>query len=133
MLRLGAGPLTRALGQGKIIVYSMLAMILAYLTIAMGGGMGMILFAGALCGVAWALSGPMINAMVFKLVPDSRKGVANSTYAIMGDLGSAIGAAIWGLLAQGFTYQIMYMGAAVSMIPALLLYFRKIKPDERLK
>ena len=132
-IRLFAGPVIKMLGRSRIILYSILSFVVCYLCVAKGGNIGLIILAGAICGLAFGLAGPLLNAMVFELVPDERKGVANSTYAMLGDMGSGLGAFVWGMVAQGLSYSAVFVGAALCAIPALLIHVFKIIPDKRLQ
>ncbi|HXG40587.1 MAG TPA: MFS transporter [Candidatus Limnocylindrales bacterium] len=117
--RIGRWP-TIALGCGTALVGLTLA--------TLGGGLGGLLVAGALYGVATALVTATVSAMTMESVPPERAGSAMATYSVGYQLGASIGGAAWGTVIAVAGYPWPFVGGAAMVGCCLLLAARRRRP-----
>jgi len=60
-------------------------------------------------------------------VNHSRRGAANATFFLGFDLGIGVGAILWGIIAENFGYQLIYLLAIIPAIVGALVYINSIK------
>lgn len=82
----------------------------------------MVIIAGVLFGVAFAIIHPIVQAWALTLVPEEKKATANSMLLIFIDLGLTIGSIGLGFIAKRFGYSMTYRLSAVIMLVILVLY-----------
>jgi len=94
----------------------------------MPGALRTVLFcASALAvGTGCGFCMPIFQAMVTLMVPMTRQGVANATYATVFEFGIASGIAVTGLLTEYFSFPAIYMGSAVWSVLCALVFFRSV-------
>lgn len=63
-------------------------------------------------------------------VNPSRRGAANATFFLGFDLGIGAGAIIWGIIAEGFGYQLIYLLGIIPAIVGALVYIKSIKKSK---
>ena len=105
-----------------LIVPGYLLMAAGCALIAMAQNMIPICIAGALYGVGFGAAMSSAQLAAIRSVDTSRRGVANSTYYVGGDIGLTLGAYAAGALAAGVGYTVMYYIIAASSILTLILY-----------
>lgn len=74
---------------------------------------------GAIC--------PTINTMMFKRCSVKRRGTASAAYFASIDSGFAIGALLFGVIADKLGYDIVYWGAALFIIAAAVIYLLHLR------
>lgn len=82
-----------------------------------------LLAAGVLIGVGWGSVQVSGQALSFKVTPSHRAGLAASTFFIFIDVGTAIGAFIFGLVIPLAGYRGMYITAAIIAFACMFLYY----------
>lgn len=127
-VRLVNGKLVGKFGAPVMISFGIICMAASYIFISAAQGMSFIIIAGFLCGIGFGISAPLINAAVFRMVSPERKGIANATYAIFGDLGNGAGAFAWGFVSQTVSYCAIFIGSAISAAIAAILHLIKLVP-----
>ncbi len=85
--------------------------------------------AALLNGLGFGIYAPAVYAMAVNLVPPDRRSASNAMVVSAMSLGSGIGAALCGRLADMAGYRAMYVAAAVIMLVPLALFFLKVIPD----
>jgi predicted MFS family arabinose efflux permease len=55
-------------------------------------------------------------------VPPERRGAATATYFLFLDLGLGLGFVLWGLVAQSYGYELMYLAAIIPSLLSLFVY-----------
>ncbi|MCL1830020.1 MAG: MFS transporter [Oscillospiraceae bacterium] len=68
-----------------------------------------------------------LQTMMLMNAPPERRGIANSTYFLSNDIGVAIGAPLWGLLADNIGTKYIYLLAPIFPIAALIYFTRLSK------
>ena len=87
--------------------------------------------AGATAGVANGISGPVMQATVVRMAPESRRGAAMATYIFPLDVGLAVGSFVWGVVVDNSGYRAMYAGSIGCLLAAIALaaiLLRKVGP-----
>ena len=115
IFRLLAGTLAKKTGEAKIILTGCVCLIGANLIIAHANTAMPIIAAGILTGIGIGITTPVLNSLVFKIAKPERKGVANSNYLLINDIGMGFGASFWGLTSQYAGYTVTYTLSAVCV------------------
>jgi MFS family permease len=97
----------------RLVTAGIILVVAATLMIAFTHEISMIIAASILFGVGMAISTQILQVIIMELVPESRRGVANSTYMLFGDIGMGIGAAIWGVTSVYGGYTITFILSAL--------------------
>lgn len=80
-------------------------------------------------GFGFGVTAPSIQTMIINLAPASRRGTANSTYFIALDLGSGIGMLVGGMIANIWSYKVLYLVAVALIFISFLLFLRLVKKN----
>lgn len=131
--RLVGGKVFDRNGPRKVAFYGYALVMVGFLCLwatafAMPNAARMFLFlAGAfITGMGGGFCMPVFQAMVSLMVPMSRQGVGNATYATVFELGIASGIALTGLLSEYLTFPTIYLISGLWMIPSALYFFRSV-------
>lgn len=81
-----------------------------------------------LLGIGFGIMFPAMNSLYINLAPNCKRATATSTYLTAWDVGIGIGIAAGGLIAQHFTFYMVYMIGAVLCIISLLFFVHKVTP-----
>ncbi|WP_081976294.1 MFS transporter [Ureibacillus manganicus] len=92
------------------------------LLLGFAASMWMVIVAGVLFGIAFAVIHPISQAWALTLVPPEKKATANSMLLIFIDSGMAIGSVLLGILAGRVGYGMMFSFTAAIMVIILVLY-----------
>lgn len=126
LVQLIARPLTGRLadkfGFSAIMLPGLAFMAISMLILAFASNLGMFVAAGISYGLGFGSTHPTLNAILIKLCPPERRGVGNATFFSAMDIGIGTGAILWGIVSQiaGFTY--VFVGAAICVVVASVLY-----------
>lgn len=85
------------------------------------------LMAGFIYGIGFGAIQPALQAMSVRKVDNTRRGAANATFFLGFDLGIGAGAILWGIVAEHFGYQFIYLLAIIPAIAGALIYIRSIR------
>lgn len=120
---LGTKYLYRRYGNRDLAVWGQVAMIAMFMTLAWADGVGGLLAAFALAGVASALIDTSTNSVFMDLENSSGRDVANVMYAVNsgGTVISALGCGA--LISLGMDYRWVLLVGAVVMAPFLIATF----------
>ena len=126
-VRIIGGRLADNYGPSWIILPGMLILALSLAILAFAASMNVFLIAAVLFGFGFGAVQPTLNAIMIKLCPINRRGVGNATMFSAIDIGIGLGSILWGFIAEalGFTY--IYLGSAVSVFLALIVYSLMVK------
>lgn len=104
----------------------------AYLMISEAAALPLILLAGLCSGIGEGMALPTVNAAVFRMAPPGREGAANATFGIFTDIGTSLGAILWGGIYtsdnSGLIFQLA-AGAAVCTALVSTLIFRRVRKE----
>jgi len=117
------GRLSDKKGFDIVMLPGILCVLATMLILFSAHTMPMFLLAGFVYGVGLGAVQPTLQSMAVKHVPPFRRGAANGTYSTGFDLGIGLGSALWGLLAQAYGYNMLYLWASVPALIALVIYF----------
>lgn len=79
----------------------------------------------------WATFKSLAQSMVVKLAPQTRIGLANSTFFIAANLGIGISPPLLGLLEPKFGFSGVYIASALVIVVAMFLYYKLVSPKFR--
>jgi MFS family permease len=107
-----------------VITIGLLSLLAGVVLVVLSRTMAIFLVAGALVGVGLGFSIPTLQALAVRWVSPDRRGAATGTYLVAFDMGFGVGAIIWGLVAQGLGYRVMYLTTLIPLALAAVIYFR---------
>lgn len=128
LTRLFTGKLVKRFGDKNLIFAGLGLFFAALVVLAFSYGTVPVAAAGILAGFGLGIATPLINALVFRFAPEDRRGVANSTFGLMGDLGTGAGGALWGGVTQYAGYTAAYLLSAASVLAAGVLHAARLAP-----
>lgn len=81
-----------------------------------------------LLGTGFGIMFPAMNTLYINLAPNNQRATATSTYLTAWDVGIGIGIATSGLIAQHFTFYMVYLIGALLCIVSLVFFVQKVTP-----
>lgn len=114
------GRLADRKGHHLVLVPGLILCTLTLVIIYFASSLPAFIFAGFVYGMGFGAVQPSMQALSVLFVPPERRGAATATYFLFLDLGLGLGSVLWGLVAQSYGYEPMYL---VAMIPSLLSLF----------
>lgn len=131
IIRLIAGKLNRKFGASTMILSGCICLIVANLLIVIAHSTLPLVIAGILTGLGMGVVSPLLNSIVFQIARPERRGVANSNFLLVNDIGQGLGGSLWGTISQYKGYAATYFLSAVCVFIAGLTHklflFPKIK------
>lgn len=109
-------------GHRVLIIPAAISGAVGLVLLGFSTNMVMVLIAGVLFGVAFAINQPIIQAWALTLVPPEKKTTATSMILIFIDSGLAMGSIGLGLLAKVVGYGMMFSISGALMIILLVMY-----------
>lgn len=137
LARMSSGKIANKLGNFRTLQLGIGIDMMAFVTLALMKNDMMLYAAAILRGLGGGINMPILNVLAVQTASRENRGKATSTYYAAFDVGSGIGAAVWGVVADMFGqpgamvpgYRVVYAGAAVfyliTMGAAYLLIGRK--------
>ena len=124
------GGLTDKKGASFAVLPGIIFVIISMLLIYLANSLTAFLIAGFIYGIGFGAIQPALQAMSVSKVNPSRRGAANATFFLGFDLGIGAGAIIWGIIAEKFSYQLIYLLAIIPAIVGALVYIKSIKKSK---
>lgn len=81
-----------------------------------------------LLGTGFGVMFPAMNSLYINLAPNNRRATATSTYLTAWDVGIGIGVVSSGVIAQMFTFYMVYINGAVLCFVSLLFFLKIVVP-----
>lgn len=124
------GRMTDKKGTSFAVIPGIVFVIIAMLVLYFADSLTVFLIAGCIYGVGFGAVQPALQAMSVSKVGHSRRGAANATFFLGFDLGIGAGAIIWGIIADIFGYQLIYLLSVIPAFVGLLFYIKLIKKQQ---
>ncbi|NLY70783.1 MAG: MFS transporter [Clostridiales bacterium] len=122
------GRLTDRKGISSAVYPGIIFVILSMFLIYYANSLSTFLIAGFIYGIGFGAIQPALLAMSVRNVSYSRRGAANATFYLGFDLGIGVGSVIWGIIADYFGYQTVYLLSIIPVIVVVLIYIiRSVK------
>lgn len=121
------GRLTDRKGTAFAVLPGIICVILSMSCIYFANSLLAFLMAGFIYGIGFGAIQPALQAMSVRKVDNTRRGAANATFFLGFDLGIGAGAILWGIVAEHFGYQFIYLLAIIPAIAGALIYIRSIR------
>ena len=122
LVRFALGSLADKMGEGIFVYSCNLAMLAAFLLLALVPGRVTFYIAAVLAGYAFGGIEPALQSMAVHIAPPERRGSANSTFLCAYDIGLGCGGGIAGVLISSAGYRTMYLVVGAATILSVLLY-----------
>ena len=81
-----------------------------------------------LLGIGFGIMFPAMNTLYINLAPNNRRATATSTYLTAWDVGIGIGIVGSGVIAQHFTFYMVYLTGSVLCTVSLIFFVLKVTP-----
>ncbi|HZG17277.1 MAG TPA: MFS transporter [Candidatus Bathyarchaeia archaeon] len=117
-----AGKLSDRMGEGFVIVPSLIVTILSLVVLSFSSGLISVIIAAVLYGIGFGSAQPALQALNLRLVPPGKKGVANASFLTAFDLGIGIGSIMLGWVSQHTGYAMLFVVCAVSVAISTLVF-----------
>jgi MFS family permease len=125
-----AGKLYDRRGPNLPVLGGLGGMALAYALLAVWEAPAGFYLGSLVYGIGLGALTPSVTAMAVSLVPPARRGAATATLFAGFDVGMVVGPLMTGLAAEGpGGYRLMFALAAVLIVPAVVLYLLKVRPQ----
>ncbi|MBR2189200.1 MAG: MFS transporter [Eubacterium sp.] len=122
VVRFALGSLADKMGEGIFVYSCNLAMLAAFLLLALKPGSVTFYIAAVLAGYAFGGIEPALQSMAVHIAPPERRGSANSTFLCAYDIGLGCGGGIAGLLIAAASYRTMFLVVGMATVLSVLLY-----------
>ena len=116
------GRLADRKGHDLVLVPGLILCILTLIIIYFARSLPAFIFAGFVYGMGYGAVQPSMQALSVLFVPPERRGAATATYFLFLDLGLGLGSVLWGLVAQSYGYELMYLAAIIPSLLSLFVY-----------
>jgi len=121
LIRPVCGKLSDKKSPAVLLVPGLLFSTAACVVIANAASIAVFCVAAVMYGIGFGSSQATIQLMAIKSAPPEKRGVANGTFYVGGDIGLSLGSALAGVLAFRVGYRNMYMVmGAISLISVVL-------------
>ncbi|HZH60760.1 MAG TPA: MFS transporter [Metabacillus sp.] len=121
--RIGGGKISDKYGAAKVILPGMLIIIFSYIVLAYSTSLPAFIVAGILYGIGHGSVDPTLNAIMVKFCPTNRRGAGNSTLFTAKDVGSGMGAVVWGIISINAGFRTVFLLCALCIVLGLVSYF----------
>lgn len=81
-----------------------------------------------LLGIGFGIIFPAMNTLYINLAPNNKRATATSTYLTAWDIGIGIGIASSGIIAQHFTFYMVYLIGSILCTVSLIFFVIKVTP-----
>ena len=135
LTRLFAGKVTDRVGFTAPLAVGVVTVAVSFLLLAFAHSVPLIAISGILYGLGGGMVQPLLNVLIFRFAGSKRRGAALATFGLLSDMGTGIGAALWGVTTVSLGYAQTYLLAALCPLISLALHMlilrgsiRKLKP-----
>lgn len=115
-----------------ILAFLMLSMCRFVSPYSIDAATTMFYFVPLLLGAGFGVMFPAMNSLYINLAPNNQRATATSTYLTAWDVGIGIGIATSGLIAQHFTFYMVYLIGSILCTVSLIFFTRKVTPHYNL-
>ena len=113
LLRLGFGWLPDRVGEKRVLLPSLAALVLGFVVMAFAATDRDVIVAGVLCGIGHGFTFPILFALVVSRTPEANRGTVMALYTALFDLGVLVGGPVFGVAIEASGFAAMYFGAGV--------------------
>jgi MFS family permease len=121
-----AGRIYDEKGHRAVFPLGTLSIFIAMILIAWLPNSFILYIAAIFYGLGFGTVQPALQAWSVQNAPPHRKGMATATFFSFFDLGIGIGAIIFGQIAYWLDYHSIYIGSAISIAIALIIYYSSL-------
>lgn len=121
LIRLVIGRIVDKGKECQVVMASMIVMAAAFLGIVFASSLAELMILALVLGFGQGAVMPTLQNAAMKHVTPERRGAGNATYQLFSDIGTGIGAAVWGVVADNMGFSAIYVGAfAICFIGTFL-------------
>lgn len=111
-----------------IAAFFMLSMCRFVAPVNMTAATAMFYLVPLLLGAGFGVMFPAMNSLYINLAPNNQRATATSTYLTAWDVGIGIGIVSSGVIAQHFTFYMVYLIGSVLCLVSLLFFTMRVTP-----
>lgn len=120
--RIAGGKLADKYNETLVVIPGMILMTLSFVILAYATSISGFIISGVLYGLGLGFVDPILNAIMIRLCPPTRRGAGNSTLFTAKDIGGGVGAVIWGFISMNVGFRPVYLFCALSIVLAFAAY-----------
>jgi len=122
VVRVATGKLYNKIPTIVLVVSSIAVFGLSMISISFLNGFAHLMMSAVLYGAGAGVVIPTMNAIAVKYAPRDKRGNANATFLCSYDIGSGIGAALWGFVIDYMGgYSVAFVGAGICCMIAIVM------------
>lgn len=129
--RLFLGRVADKRGANIIIIPGIISLALCFALIPLVNAPLYLLAIAFPFGLAQGAVGPLINTMMFNRCSAQRRGAASAAFFASIDIGYGLGSVIFGVIAAAYNYYLVYWGAMICCLIALVIFCLGIAPGTK--
>ncbi|MFN0070572.1 MAG: MFS transporter [Chloroflexota bacterium] len=122
LVRGPAGRISDRIGRGPAIIPGLALSTVSMLILSIADTLPLMLVSGAIFATAFALVTPSLNALVVDITQPSERGSAMATHTTFFDIGTGVGAALCGFLAERIGFPATYAAGSTLGLIAISMY-----------
>lgn len=123
LTRFFSGKIADRFSVSLVIVPGLIAVILSMFLLSTATSITIFIISAFLYGLGYGMSQPTLNAVMIKMCPINRRGAGNSTFYLAMDIGSGLGAVLWGIISQNLGFPSIYISCGILVIFSLFVYY----------
>ncbi len=128
-----AGRVSDRIGRGPAIIPGLALSTVSMLLLSFADSLPLMLVSAGIFAIAFALVTPSLSALVVDITHPTERGSAMATHTTFFDIGTGLGAALCGVLAERIGFQATYAAGSMIGLIAIGLYgaivWRKVRPS----
>lgn len=128
IVRVLTGRLTKYFEVSRLTLMGVLASAASYVMISFADSLWLMLASGVVMGIGITLTTQLLQVKILTDAEQNRRGVANSTFMLLGDIGVGAGAAVCGAVAEGSGYTLMFLVAAAATLAGAVVQYASARP-----
>lgn len=127
LARMFVGRITARAGQRRTLAGAIILSAASFAVIGMARHMAFMYLAAVTLGIGATLVSQLTQVYVLERIPQNRRGVANTTWMLSGEIGTGAGSLVWGFVSMEAGYLWTYLLSGATVIFGLILQKWKLK------
>jgi MFS family permease len=120
--RVLCGKIVDRRGTNVVVIPALIVLAVCFALVPFARSLSDLYLVSVPLGLAQGAVVPAIYAMMFNRCSPMRRGTASAAFSSSIDIGFGVGSILFGFIAAGFDYYVVYLGAALFSVLALIVY-----------
>lgn len=122
LARLFLGKVADRRGPNIVVIPGIIGLAICFTVIPLIETVPFLFLMAFFSGLAQGAVVPVLNTMMFERCSPQRRGTASAAFFASVDTGLGLGSFLFGVLAQAFNYYVVYWGATICTVIALIVF-----------